>query len=156
MTDLRGLAVQAVALRLLADKVAERANRIRQELADALDVGDRKTAALDTGQAVGQIIYAKASWTAKVIDSCALAEWVNTHYPSEVQLVPTVRPAFLAAILAASKQACLPMAPDGTLDVPGITVTKGDPYITIKPDKAAEPALIEALRANQALALEDK
>lgn len=154
MTDLRGLAVQAVALRLLADKVAERANRIRRELADALDVGDRKTAALDDGQAVGQIVYAKASWSAKVTDERALTAWVSANYPSEVELVPTIRPAFKAAILAASKQACVPMAPDGTLDVPGVVVTKGDPYITITPDKAAEPALIEALRANQALALE--
>jgi hypothetical protein len=154
VTDLQGLAVQSVALRVLGDKVAERAAAVKQELADAMTVGDRKTAALGDGTVVGSITYAKASWTAKVTDSRALARWVQLHYPDEVE--PTVRPAFLSAILAASKQACLPMTPDGTLDVPGIAVVKGDPYISIRPDKAAEPALIDAIRANQALALEDR
>lgn len=152
MTDVRGLAVQAVALRVLADKVTQRASEVRAALAEALDPGDRKTAALDDGTKVGTVTYTSAAWSARVTDPKAFADWVAAHYPTEVEV--TVRPAFRDAVLRASKQACVPMTPDGQLDVPGVQVTKGDPYVAVRPDPAALPALVDAIRANQTLALD--
>lgn len=151
MSDVRGLAVQAMALRVLADKVRERSDAVKAELAAGLDVGDRKTATLDDGTIVGSVSYARGRISARVTDPSALADWVADTYPDEV--VPQVRPAFLAAILDASKRAGQPMTPDGNLDVPGVVVGHADPYLSVRPDPDAVPALLEATRASLALAI---
>jgi hypothetical protein len=147
-----GLAVRAVALKLLGDRVSAASARVKADLAAELTVGDRKTAALTDGTAVGSVTYAKGRVTARVVNPNALADWVADNFPDEVQ--PQVRPAFLTAILDASKRAGQPMTPDGTLDVPGVVVGASEPYLTVRPDPAATDALVEAVRANGLLALE--
>lgn len=152
MSDVRGLAVQAVALRALADQVQTRAATVRGELQAALDVGDRKTATLEDGTPVGSITYAKGRVTARVSDERAFTEWVLENYPDEV--VPLVRSSFRDAVLKATAAAGCPMTPDGNLDVPGVELGASAPYLTVKPDPKALPALVDAIRANQLLALD--
>jgi hypothetical protein len=152
MTDSRGLAVQLIALRVLADKVGERITVVKGALQQALDVGDRKTATLDSGAPVGSITYAKGRVTPRVVDERAFTEWVLEQYPDEV--VPQVRPAFRDAVLKTTRDAGVPMTPDGTLDVPGIELRPGTPYLTAKPNPDAVPLLLDAMRASALLAIE--
>jgi hypothetical protein len=152
MGDVRTLAVQAVAMKVLADQVKARDIGVRRELQAALDVGDRKTATLDDGTKVGAITYANGRVTARVNDEQAFTEWVLANYPDEV--VPLVRSSFRDAILKATTGAGQPMTPDGNLDVPGVVLGASAPYLTVKPNPDAIPALVDAIRANQLLSLD--
>jgi hypothetical protein len=67
------------------------------------------------------------------------------HYPTETELVVAVRPAFLTAIKTASAEAGQPCTPDGTLDVPGLAVSVGQPFIAARPAPAAAADLWAAM-----------
>lgn len=151
MTDTKGLAVQAIALKVLGDKVTERAVVVRAELASALDVGDRKTAALADGTKVGSITYANGRVTPRVVDERAFTAWVSENYPDEI--VPLVRSSFRDAILAQAKANDAPVTANGEL-VPGIELRPGNPYLTAKPEPGVASVLLDAMRASALLAIE--
>jgi hypothetical protein len=153
VTDQRALAVQLIALRVLAERVRERADRVKAELAAVLDVGDRKTARLANGVDVGSITYTNGRTTVRVVNERALADWVADRYPDEV--VPQVRASTLQAIKDATVRAGLPMMPDGTADVPGLQIVDGEPYLSARPKADALPVLVDAIRANQILVLSE-
>lgn len=152
MTDDRSLAVQAVSLKVLADMVAERQREVKSDLAESMVQGDRKSARLANGESVGSVTFTNGSPVARVVDERALVAWVTAMYPEEVET--QIRPAFREAILKASAGAGMPMCPDGTADVPGIELGHSTPYLTVRPDKAKLPLLMDALRANALLAIE--
>lgn len=152
MSDIAGLAVQAVALKVLADKVTERQATVKAELQAALTIGDRKTAALADGTVVGSVTYAKGSNTAKVVDVHAFTEWVLANYPDEV--VPLVRDSFKAVLLK-GPQVDGQVIDDRTGEVvPGVEVSTSNAYIQTKPNADAIPALVQAIIANGMIALE--
>lgn len=59
-----------------------------------------------------------------------LVDWVTEHYPTEVEEVLRVRPAFLKLLKDTSEAAGEPCGPGGELDIPGLTV--GDPYPMVR------------------------
>jgi hypothetical protein len=150
MTDVHGLAVQAVALKALADRVAERLEEVKAELAEAIGPGDRTAARLNDGTKVGTVTYTNAAVRARVLHPGELSRWVQANYPDEI--VPVVRPSFEKLLLDTSKKAGQPCSPDGEVDVPGIEVYTGRPYLTIRPEgwglTAAWPKWVEVLTAN--------
>lgn len=153
MTDIRGLAVQSIALAELGKRVKERADRVKRELAEALDPGDRKTAALDDGTVVGSISYVKGRKSARVSNEAALTAWVAANHPDEI--VQQIRPAYRAALLELAKTNGVAADPTTGEIVPGIEFDVTDPYLSAKPDPAGLPALIDAMRAGQLLALDE-
>lgn len=153
MTDVRGLAIQAVALKVLADRVDVRQRAVKRELAAALDPGDRKTAALDDGTKVGTVTYSSPDKRARVVNDRTLADWVADHYPDEV--IPTVRPAFLALLLDTAKKSGTAVDVNTGEVIPGIDVGDTTPYLSVRPDPEAVGALVDAIRAGQLLALEE-
>jgi hypothetical protein len=157
VSDLHRLTLRALILRLLRDRIVEHEAANRAALSLAMGVGDRKTVQLPSDDEqdvpVGYATYAKGSTTAYVVDDAKFLAWVQANYPHEVETVSRVRPAFQRVVLDASKKFGAPMAPDGTLDVPGVYVRTGEPQLRIVPDKGdgAQLALIGAVRDDRTL-----
>jgi hypothetical protein len=141
------LATRLLLLSALEGAVAESISRTKELLAGRMTVGDLKRPRIGSAPA-GSVTYANGSISASVADMPALVAWVERNYTTELELVVGVRPAFLTAILDASKEAGEPCAPDGTLDVPGVSVRRGNPRIVARPDKAHAAELWLEARAN--------
>lgn len=152
MTDVRGLAVQAVALKVLSERVKERSDAVKAELAASLDVGDRKTATLDDSTKVGSISYAAGKTSAKITNDRALTEWVAERYPDEI--MTQVRPAFLTSLLEAAKKAGAAVDVQTGELLPGVELGTSQPYLSVRPDPAGIPALVDAIRASRELLLD--
>lgn len=152
MSDTKLLSVRAVALRVLADRVKEAAERNKRALAQAMDVGDRKTAVLDDGTNVGAISYANGSRQVRVVDEHAFTEWVLANYPDEI--VPQVRASFRDSLFGRVRDAGAPVDPATGEVIPGVEAGRGDPYITVKPNPDHVSALVDAIRQGQTLALD--
>lgn len=152
MTDTRGIAVKLVAAKVLTDRLQAYTADLKEQMAAMLDEGDRKTAALGNGTKCGTVTYTKGRVTARVVDDAALLAWVQANHPDEV--VSQVRPSFLTALLDDAKKAGAAVSRETGELVPGVEVWMGTPYLSVKPDPAAVPALADAIRAGQLLALE--
>lgn len=152
MSDDIPLELQLVALQALSKQVSDRFAAVKAELAPDMVMGDRLAARLPDKTRVGAVTFTEGSVTAQVVDERAFADWVADNYPDEV--VPQVRGSFRAAVLAASKSAGEPMAPDGTAEVPGVRLGRSDGHLTVTVDKANLPALVAAVRSSQLLALD--
>jgi hypothetical protein len=130
-------ALRAAVVNTVKTTVKEADAAARQEILDQLDPGDRLTANYK-GQPLAAVAVARGKVTPSVSDPDKLAKWVADNYPTEVEHKPVIRPAFLAAILTATREAGQPCAPDGTLDVPGVSVSTGDPYVVVTPTAEAQ------------------
>ncbi|MER7078163.1 MULTISPECIES: hypothetical protein [Bacteria] len=129
--NLKDTAAMAAALRVLDERVKAARTAANADMLAAADPGDRITATHD-GQALGSVSVTTGRTTARVTDPAAFAAWCAEHYPTEVEHRPVVRESFVRAVLDASKHAGQAAMPDGTLDVPGIDVAEGDPYVTVR------------------------
>lgn len=145
--DADELSARLLLLSALEGAVAESISRTKELLAGRMTVGDLKRPRI-AGAVAGSVTYANGSISASVADMPALVAWVERNYTTELELVTSVRPSFLKAILDASKEAGEPCAPDGTLDVPGVSVRRGSPRIVARPDKARAAELWLEARAN--------
>lgn len=152
LSDAKTLAVQAVALRVLADRVKEAAERTKQQLAAVLDVGDRKTAVLDDGTKVGAISYATGARRVTVVDERAFTEWVLANYPDEI--IPHVRTSFRDALFSRIRDTGEPVDTGTGEVIPGVETGRGVPYLAVKPNPDTVAALVDAIRQGQLLALE--
>ena len=154
MTDIRALSLQAVVLKVLADKVKARRDGVNRELSAALDPGDRKTAALASGVKVGTVSYTNGRAAAAVVDERAFMAWVAANRPDEI--VQTVRDSYRAYLLeeVRANGGLLDMATGEAVEIPGVAVRAGSPYLSVRADPAGMTALADAIRANEILALE--
>ena len=149
------LALRALALRLIADrlKTADTANR--EAIADEFKPKDREVIWLPLDGVdveIGHVRRDKGVVTASVSSMTELIDWVEANYPSEVEEwapapVTRVRPAFLTALLAAAKDHGAPVWDTGEV-IDGVTVTTGDPKTVVVPAKTDEAteALLDMLR----------
>lgn len=141
------LAARLLLLSALEGAVAESISTTKELLAGRMTLGDMKRPQI-AGAVAGSVTYANGSVGVTVTNPAALTAWVEEHYTTELELTTTVRPAFLAAILEATKRAGEPCAPDGTLGVPGLSVRTGKPRIVARPDRARASELWLEARAN--------
>lgn len=140
MSELDRLTLRAAVLKLLSDRVYKAFKDAKDELAVILGPEGRKAAVLD-GDKIATVSVTK-SGRVTVSNEPALTRWVQEHYPTEIEELPTIRPAFLDAIKKASEHAGEPCSPLGDLDVPGISI--GDPYPTVRKSAGADE-LVENL-----------
>jgi hypothetical protein len=152
------LARRLVVLSMLGKRVAEAVAETKDRLAGSLTVGDVKkpTHPDDPRLRLGSVTFAAGKVSAVVTDPAALAAWLGRRYPGKGRLdwVPADKDEFEAfretyagervghwipaeglfeAVLAASRAAGEPMSPDGDLDVPGVKVSEGEPYLSVRP-----------------------
>lgn len=128
--------VRLAVIRALKDAITEAEREAKEEWQAELD--RLKSPEID-GVKLTTIYEIRGRTVASVVDEGALMSFVLANYPTEVEQIRRIRPAFLNAILEKSKYAGEAMAPDGTLDVPGIAVSVGEPSVGVK--KPSEEAL---------------
>lgn len=144
MTDTRGLLVRAAALKALETKVRAARAEVGQELDPLLANGDRLIARLVDGTKVGTISRSDPSVEPVVADEAAFTEWVLAEHPDEI--VPRVRDSFRKAVLAKAKAT-------GEV-IPGVEWMQTCSTVSVREYEPNLPALEEAIRGNQLLALE--
>lgn len=143
MPQLKDAALKVAVLSVLADKVKAALMDAREEQAAAMkDVGaDGVNVELPDGSRVAKITLVAGRSSARVADEEELMAWVGANHPGEIETVTRVRPAFVNQLLADTCAAGSPVDVDTGELIPGIGVTKGEPYISTSQKK---PKLIEA------------
>lgn len=137
MGNAKRAALRAAVVGTLQATVKEADKTARAEVMEQLDPGDRLTANYKGG-VIAAVAVAHGKVTPSVSDPDKFAAWCAEHYPTEVDMKPVVKPAFVGAVLQASKTAGQPCMPDGTPNVPGITVREGDPYVVVTATSEAQ------------------
>lgn len=116
-------------LKALRNTVSEAYETARNDTGNEMDVGDRKAVSLGDGK-LGDVLKASGSRRAAVTDEDSFLKWVAEAHPEEI--VQSVRSAFRTKILNDTKR--YGQAVDVTTGelVPGVELTVGEPYITVR------------------------
>lgn len=139
MGELDQLALRAAVLKILNDRVYKAFKDAKDAVAMHLGPEGRKNAVLE-GNKLASVSVTKAG-RVSVNNEAALLRWVQEHYPTEVEQVDRVRPAFLDKIKRDTEAAGEPCY-QGELDIPGLAV--GDPYPLVRKTAGADE-LVEDL-----------
>lgn len=139
MSELERATVRAAVLKILNDRVYAAFKAAKDEVASHLGPEGRKNAVLE-GNKLASVSVSK-SGRITVTNEPALLRWVQENYPTEIETVERVRPAFLDLIKKDTEAAGEPCF-RGELDVPGISV--GEPYPLVRKAPGADE-LVEAL-----------
>lgn len=142
------VALALVVLKVLGEQVKTGESAAKREVAVAALPGDRTTAALPDGSPVGTVGQAKGRTNARVTDREKFVAFVQEAYPTEVEMVPTVRPSFEKRLLDACKANQAPVDANG-VEVPGVEVGVGDPYTTVKLAEGAHDLVAAAYQSGQ-------
>lgn len=129
MGEAKRAALRAAVVSTLQARVKETDKNARADILDQLEPGDRLTARYK-GHVIAAVRVDPGKVTPSVTDPDKFAAWCAENYPTEVDMKPVVKPAFIAAVLAASKEAGQACVPDGT-ECPGVAVREGDPFVVI-------------------------
>lgn len=142
--DLDRAVIRAAVLKCLSDQVNAAFKDAKNEVAEALGAEGRKNAVID-GNKLASVSVTK---TGRItVDEAVLLNWVRANYPTEVERVDRVRPAFLEAIKSASAVQGEPASPTGEVDVPGVMM--GDPYPLVRKAHGADELVAEYWRTGR-------
>jgi hypothetical protein len=134
---------QVAVLRVLSDDVNEALREDKTELITTMaEDGIEKVAArLPDGTKVATLTYVggEGAPRAQVDDNDALVAWMEANRPDEVEVVKTVRPQTLKAIIDAANTHGAAMDPKTGERIPGIGFGTGTPYIQVKFVKGRQP-----------------
>lgn len=146
MSDSHDLAARFALLKILTSKLSDAKKAADCEIRDTWETGDRNTAKLPNGKALGSVTLAKGRAVARLVDEPAYQEWVAETHPEHIETVTITRvdPAFTERLMSAARQ--MGVAVDGETgeEVPGIRVEVGDPYPTTRIAPGAAEAISEA------------
>lgn len=142
-------ALRLIVAAILADLLDQADQDTRADVRTTWMVGDRKGAAL-AGRPAGHAQLKKGATYAKVTDPAAFEAWVMFNRPDEVEHIKTtrVRPAYQAALLAAAKKAGAAVTADGE-EIPGVTVTAGEPTVAVSVAEDAAVLLAAAWQSGE-------
>jgi hypothetical protein len=142
------IALALVVLKVLGDQVKEGKAAADEQLRASAMPEDRTAALLPDGAKVGTVNLNNGRVSARVTDRKAFTAWVQSMHPGEVEQVPTVRPAFEKLLLDGCKSKGGPVDKHGQ-EIPGVTVSEGDPYPMVKLVDGASEAVSAAWHARQ-------
>lgn len=153
MGDMKEAARSAMAAQLVSKLVGEHAGRFKADLLALMaDTGaERVRVADDDGTDLGAMSVAAGRVSAKVVDQGAFTAWVADRYPFE--LVQQVRDAFARKLLDAAAAVGVPVDTVTGEVIPGVEVSTGEPFLTVRPTAAAKDRMRETLRASGLLSL---
>lgn len=149
------LALVEVVLKAMTERLKAAKANADAEIRTVALPGDRTNAVLPDGTVVGSVSQAKGRTSASVIDRAAFVKWVQVEYPTEVEMIPTVRPGFEKRLLDGCKTAGVNVDPHG-LEVPGVTINQGDPYSMTKVVEGVEDAIAVAYQSGELAAVMER
>lgn len=120
-------------LRALKNRVREVELELNADFLDQLDAGDSKAATLEDGTRLGKVTKVGGRETPVVVNEKELLAWVETHYPTEIEL--TVRPAFRDKVLASAKTHGVAVDERTGEIIPGVELRTGQSYISFRSEK---------------------
>lgn len=123
--------VRMVVARVLREILSSADEADRETARRTWVVGDRLGATLG-GRVAGHAQLRKGTTRAVVSDAEAFEAWVSENCPSEIEFLSSVRvrPSYQAAVLAAAKKTGVAVTAAGE-EIPGITVTEGEPTVAV-------------------------
>lgn len=146
--DLRDAAARAVVFQVIEQAAKARKDDAKAELAQ-LEPGDTVAGKWD-GQILGKATKTSGRTKLVVTDEAALLEWLQKNHPTEIVVSPN--PAYLKALEATARDVGAVIDKLGDV-VPGVELTHGDPYISVRKEKDAQ-FLVSQLLSNGRIALE--
>ncbi len=153
MGDVKGAARSAMAAQLVAKLVTEHGAGFKSDLLAAMaDLGaERIRVADDDGTDLGAVSITPGRVSAKVTDAAAFQRWVSERHPSE--MVQQVRESFTRRVLDQAAAAGDPVDAATGEVIPGVEVSAGEPYLTVRPTAEAKARMRETLQASGLLVL---
>lgn len=104
------------------------------------DPGDKNSAKLGAAR-LGKVVLTEPEVRAIVTDRAAFIEWVQEVAPTEVEHIPTVRPAYETKVLEQALANGAPVDKEGR-EIPGVTIGQGStPQQRFYADEGAERLL---------------
>lgn len=140
--NLNALAIRAAVLKMLADRINFALRDAKKELAAELGPEGRKNAVLMDNK-IASVSVTKTG-RVSVTSEELLTRWVEENYPTEIEEVVRVRPAFLDRIKKTTEEAGEPCGPGGELGVPGIEI--GEPWPVIRKTPGADQLIDQLWR----------
>lgn len=153
---MRELARQALAAKLIADTVKSVEKSAKDGLLEGFAAAGLKTGSIEVldvdEDTLGTAVWVKGRVSVDV-DEAAVLKWVEANYPERV--VKTVDPAFLDRLKEVARKRGVAIDSDTGEVVPGIEVTAGEPYISLRPSEAGRDRMKALLAETGLLALGD-
>jgi hypothetical protein len=145
MNGRHDLAAQMAVLKVLLQQLSDAKKAADCEIRDGWTPGDRNSAKLSDGTVVASVTLANGRTNANVTDQPTYMGWVRKTHPDQIEEVKTVRvrPEFTDRLLSAAKKLGVAVDAETGEQVPGITVSSGDPHPMVKLADDA-PALVAA------------
>ncbi|MEV0646040.1 hypothetical protein AB0I28_12320 [Phytomonospora sp. NPDC050363] len=109
---------------------------------------DRSTVKDSAGMKLGIVTYAQGRTSAYIADEKAFLAWVEENHPSE--MVRVINPDFKTRLLSACTTAGEPVDPSSGEVVPGVEMTQGRPYVSVRGSSEGK-ALMSELMAQHGL-----
>ena len=155
MSDRHDLATTMAVLKVLLGQLSDAKKVADVEIRDGWIPGDRNTALLPGGKPFAAVSLAKGRTTANVTDTDVYEAWVKDVHPEQIEQIFTtrVRPDFTERIKSAAKKLGVAVDAETGEEVPGITVSAGDPYPMVKLTEDAREAVAKAWRDGSLLEL---
>jgi hypothetical protein len=149
----RELRQKAVAAKLAGDEFDAIHKATKAELLDwCEDTGVTGFELLDDDRTVlASFSKVAGKTTAVVTNEDAFTAWVEKNYPTEI--VKTVRPASREKFLKDAAALGEPVNAATGEVIPGVEITKGDPYIVTRPTAAARALMKDLLAGSPLLEL---
>ncbi len=145
MSDMKGAARQAMAAQLLSSVITAECKPVKADLlASMLDSGvERVRVTDDNGINLGAVSITAGRKSARVVDDRAFLAWVADRYPQEV--VSMVRESFTRMLLDAATAAGDPVDAKTGEVIPGVEISAGEPYLTVRPAADAKARMRDAV-----------
>lgn len=153
MGDIKGAARSAMAAQLISKLVADHGGTFKADLLRLMaDLGaERIRVTDDDGTDLGAVSVSPGRVSARVVDEKAFTAWVADRYPFEI--VHAVGAAFARKLLDAAAGAGAAVDTATGEEIPGVEVSAGDPFLTVRPTADARARMRETLQSSGLLQL---
>ena len=134
------LAAQLAAWKAYHKMIGERIATMTAEVLSGMADGEVKSLEPKdrNGLKIASIVRSSGRTTAGVASESKAVAWAQASYPTEVETITRVRPAFLSALLEAAKKAGVGVDPRTGELLDWITVAEGDPYLSVTTSEEAQ------------------
>jgi hypothetical protein len=153
MGDMKQAARSALTAQLVAGLVGDHGKTFKADLLGQMNESGAEKVRVtdDDGTDLGAVSLTAGRKSAKVTDERAFTAWVTDRYPNE--LVRVVGEAFARKLLDAALAAGEPVDVKTGEVIPGVEISAGEPFLTVRPTSDAKARMRETLQSSGLLKL---